>query len=132
MKKTILLLLLPFQLLAQSGHQHQALLSVIQSFAETSAVTGREQEAAAYIKALFEKGICKEDRLGNLELTIGSADHDQDTEVLDGVRQCAGRAPRACVRDDGHVLEVASWREARGDGGGGPNGCVGYMTACAK
>ncbi len=72
MKKTILLLLLPFQLLAQSGHQPQALLSVIQSFAETSAVTGREQEAAAYIKALFEKGICKEDRLGNLVLTIGS------------------------------------------------------------
>ena len=72
MKKAILLLLLPFQLLAQSGHQPQALLSVIQSFAETSAVTGREQEAAAYIKALFEKGICKEDRLGNLVLTIGS------------------------------------------------------------
>lgn len=48
------------------------LLSVLKTFSQTSAVTGREDEAAEYIASLFADGAFKKDKLGNLVLTIGS------------------------------------------------------------
>lgn len=72
MKKLFTLLALPLSLFAQPTGFNNSLLPAIQSFANTSAVTGREEEAINYINALFEKGICKKDKLGNLVISIGS------------------------------------------------------------
>ena len=72
MKKIIPFLVLPLFLFAQQPTTNQSLLPAIQSFAQTSAVTGREETAAKYIAALFEKGICKKDKLGNVVITIGT------------------------------------------------------------
>ncbi|MEO7531720.1 MAG: M20/M25/M40 family metallo-hydrolase [Sediminibacterium sp.] len=77
MKRIFFLLFLPFQLFSQQTSLNNSLLPAIQSFASTSAVTGREEEAANYINALFEKGICKKDKLGNLVITIGSGSPKQ-------------------------------------------------------
>ena len=77
MKKTLLFLFFPLQLFAQKTDITNTLLPVIKAFANTSAVTGREEEAAKYIQALFEKGICKKDKLGNLVITIGSGSPKQ-------------------------------------------------------
>lgn len=44
----------------------------MQAFSKTSAVTGREEEAAAFVESLFAAGTFKKDRLGNLTLTLGS------------------------------------------------------------
>jgi putative aminopeptidase FrvX len=57
---------------AQVADNDKLLLSNIASFSKTSAVTGREEEASTFVNALFEKGICKQDKLGNLVITIGS------------------------------------------------------------
>ena len=77
MKKIFIFLAFPFSLFAQKTEINNTLLPAIQSFANTSAVTGREEEAANYIQALFEKGVCKKDKLGNLIITIGSGSPKQ-------------------------------------------------------
>lgn len=46
--------------------------SILASYAKTSAVTGREEEAAEFIQSLFATGIVKKDNLGNLVITVGS------------------------------------------------------------
>ena len=48
------------------------LLSIVQSFCKTSAVTGREDEATQFVQALFKAGTFKKDKLGNLVLVIGN------------------------------------------------------------
>lgn len=48
------------------------LLSVLQTFSKTSAVTGRENEVADYISSLFAAGTLRKDKLGNLVLILGS------------------------------------------------------------
>ena len=77
MRKYLLFLLFPLQLFAQKADINNTLLPVIKAFANTSAVTGREEEAANYVQALFEKGVCKKDKLGNLVITIGSGSPKQ-------------------------------------------------------
>ncbi len=77
MRKSFLLLIFPLQLFAQKTDINNTLLPVIKAFANTSAVTGREEEAANYVQALFEKGVCKKDKLGNLVITIGSGSPKQ-------------------------------------------------------
>ncbi len=77
MRKFLLFLFFPIQLFAQKTDINNTLLPVIKAFANTSAVTGREEEAANYIQALFEKGVCKKDKLGNLVITIGSGSPKQ-------------------------------------------------------
>jgi len=74
MKKIIFFLILcSFQnAFAQLSEQQQNILTSITAFAKTSAVTGREEEARSFVNNLFEKGICKQDKLGNLVITIGS------------------------------------------------------------
>nr|MBC7611918.1 M28 family peptidase [Pseudopedobacter sp.] len=73
MRKIILsLVLTTFSTLTFAQYNTQQMLSVVQSFSKTSAVTGREQEAALFLKSLFADGTFKEDRLGNLVLTLGS------------------------------------------------------------
>lgn len=57
---------------AQLSDNDKLLLSNIESFSKTSSVSGREEEARNFINALFEKGICKQDKLGNIIITIGS------------------------------------------------------------
>jgi putative aminopeptidase FrvX len=70
---TILLaVFLPLGILAQSPALDVELLSLIQSFSKTSAVTGREEEASAFVESLFAAGTFKKDRLGNLTITLGS------------------------------------------------------------
>lgn len=65
-----LLIGLSFALKAQSNSTD--LLSLVQSYCKTSAVTGREDEARVFIQSLFEQGTFKQDKLGNLILTLGS------------------------------------------------------------
>lgn len=73
MKKIWVLSLLFFhQSTAQLSPTQEALLKNIVSFAQTSSVTGREEEARRFIHQLFEEGICRQDKLGNLVITIGS------------------------------------------------------------
>ncbi|HVZ24464.1 MAG TPA: hypothetical protein VG842_00315, partial [Sediminibacterium sp.] len=60
------------QSMAQLSPTQEALLKNIVSFSKTSAVSGREEEARSFISQLFEKGVCREDKLGNLVITIGS------------------------------------------------------------
>lgn len=68
----IILLFFVYASKAQVSNKEKLLLSNIESFSKTSAVTGREEEARTFIHALFEKGICKQDKLGNIIITIGS------------------------------------------------------------
>jgi hypothetical protein len=74
MKKIgFLLLFFTFQkVFSQNVEEQKNLLFSISEFSKTSAVTGREEEARDFIQHLFEKGICKQDRLGNMIITIGS------------------------------------------------------------
>lgn len=72
MRKLFMLLALPLSLFAQTTEFNNTLLPAIQSFANTGAVTNREEEAINYINVLFEKGICKKDKLRNLVISIGS------------------------------------------------------------
>jgi putative aminopeptidase FrvX len=69
MTRSIFFLLLLF--VVSSLQAQSPLMKSLQSFARTSAVTGREDEASAYISALFPEGVCKKDRLGNIVITIG-------------------------------------------------------------
>ncbi len=61
-----------FDTSAQSIASDSDLLNLIESFSKTSAVTGREAEASAYLESLFTAGTFKKDKLGNLTLTLGS------------------------------------------------------------
>ncbi len=75
MKKNLLVLLLVVCSLVakgQPGPSDTQLLKLIQNFSKTSAVTGREDEAAAFVESLFVDGTLKKDKLGNLVLTLGS------------------------------------------------------------
>jgi putative aminopeptidase FrvX len=72
-----LLLLLSLLLLTkisngQTGITNNYLLNVTLDFSKTSGVSGREEEAAAYVASLFAKGTLKKDKLGNLILSVGS------------------------------------------------------------
>lgn len=67
-----LFILLSKLLNAQTSITNANLLNLALDFSKTSAVTGREEEAAAYVNSLFNKGILKKDKLGNLILSIGS------------------------------------------------------------
>lgn len=46
--------------------------ALLQAYARTSAVTGREEEASRFVQALFKAGALQRDRLGNLVLVLGS------------------------------------------------------------
>lgn len=73
MKKIgILLLFFVHQSKAQLSDNQKLLVSNVESFSKTGSVTGREEEAGSFVNALFEKGICKQDKLGNLIITIGN------------------------------------------------------------
>jgi putative aminopeptidase FrvX len=48
------------------------LATLVQSFSRTSAITGREDEAAQFVQSLFQTRTFKKDRLGNIVLTIGN------------------------------------------------------------
>lgn len=68
------LFIIPFFLcaihvIAQSDNNE--LLNLIHTFSKTSSVSGREIEAAQFVQSLFAAGTFKQDRLGNLVLTIG-------------------------------------------------------------
>ncbi|AQG80906.1 M28 family peptidase [Spirosoma montaniterrae] len=62
--------LLTLNVNAQSSNNE--LINSIESISRTSAVSGREDDAAQFVRALFKAGTFKQDRLGNLILTIGS------------------------------------------------------------
>ena len=66
----ILLTQVPIILNAQS--KGSELLSLVQSFSQTSAVTGREDEATQFVQSLFKAGTFKKDKLDNLILITGS------------------------------------------------------------
>ena len=67
-----ILILIAFCASAQQNQKKVNLIENLFEFSKTSAVTGREEQAALYIKSLLEDADLKEDRLGNLVLTIGS------------------------------------------------------------
>jgi putative aminopeptidase FrvX len=46
--------------------------ALLQAYARTSAVTGREEEASRFVQSLFKAGALQHDRLGNLVLVLGS------------------------------------------------------------
>ena len=99
MRKLCILLLLPLSVCSQVSNISGSLLPTIQSFANTSAVTGREEEAANYIQALFGKGVCKKDKLGNLVITIGSGSPKQlFTAALDEPGYVISQ-----IQDDGYL-----------------------------
>lgn len=64
---TLLMLLSTWALSAQAQ-----LPALLQAYARTSAVTGREQEASRFVEQLFKAGILRRDRLGDLVLVLGS------------------------------------------------------------
>jgi putative aminopeptidase FrvX len=57
---------------AQLSNVQKSLLSNTFEFSKTSAVTGREEEAIHFVKNLFEQGVYKQDRLGNIIITLGN------------------------------------------------------------
>lgn len=65
------MLLVSTAAVSQSTDQNQ-LLQVVKEYCKTSAVSGREEEASAFIKSLFSSGELKTDKLGNLTMTFGS------------------------------------------------------------
>ena len=54
------------------GAVQAQLPALLQAYARTSAVTGREAEAARFVQSLFKPGTLQQDRLGNLVLVLGS------------------------------------------------------------
>lgn len=70
----IFLILISFNAISQQNQQTKNLIDNLYEFSKTSAVTGREKQAAQYIKSLLKNVDVKEDRLGNLILTIGSGE----------------------------------------------------------
>ena len=71
-KFVLFVVLLKISIISNAQTKDNKLLSLVQSFAKTSAVTGREGEAAQFVMSLFKTGTFKTDKLGNLILTIGS------------------------------------------------------------
>lgn len=45
---------------------------LLQAYARTSGVTGREEEASRFVESLFKAGTLQHDRLGNIVLVLGS------------------------------------------------------------
>lgn len=66
----VLLTLISLTLPAQS--KNKDMLTLLQSFCSTSAVTGRETEATQFVQSLFKAGSFKKNKLGNLILSIGN------------------------------------------------------------
>ncbi|AMR25797.1 hypothetical protein A0257_00945 [Hymenobacter psoromatis] len=64
---TLLILLSTCFLSAQAQ-----LPDLLQAYARTSSVTGREEEASHFVEQLFKTGTLRRDRLGNLVLVLGS------------------------------------------------------------
>ncbi len=66
--------LLAFLLLLSSwaATAQTQLPALLQAYARTSAVTGREQEASRFVEQLFKAGTLRRGRLGNLVLVLGS------------------------------------------------------------
>ncbi|QKG52818.1 M20/M25/M40 family metallo-hydrolase [Hymenobacter sp. BRD67] len=64
---TLFLLLIGWVRLAQAQ-----LPALLQAYARTSAVTGREAEASRFVQSLFKAGTLQQDQLGNLVLVLGS------------------------------------------------------------
>jgi len=66
--------LLAFLLLLSSwaATAQAQLPALLQAYARTSAVTGREQEASRFVEQLFKAGTLRRGRLGNLVLVLGS------------------------------------------------------------
>ncbi len=58
--------------LAQKAEPNANLIDQLYDFSKISSVTGREEQAAAYIQSLFPSGELKQDKLGNLILVLGS------------------------------------------------------------
>ena len=63
-----------FTSFAQNSKTNTNLIDHLSAYAKTSSVTGRETQARGYIQSLFNAGELKEDKLGNLVLTIGSGE----------------------------------------------------------
>lgn len=61
-----------FSLTLNAQSKDNELLSLVQSYSKTAAVTGREDEASQFVQSLFNAGTFKKDKLGNLVLVIGS------------------------------------------------------------
>lgn len=57
---------------SQTTTLQKDLSKAVIAFAKTSTVTGREEQAQIFIQKLFDKGICKQDKLGNIVLKIGT------------------------------------------------------------
>ena len=66
------LLCIHYVAFSQNNISQKELTNTIMAFSKTSSVTGREEQAQQFIKSLFDKGICRQDKLGNIILTIGS------------------------------------------------------------
>ncbi|MDE3253807.1 MAG: M28 family peptidase [Bacteroidota bacterium] len=67
-----LFLLFALSVGAQKNQSDDPLLQLVRAFAATSSVTGREGTAADFIQSLFPAGEIKQDKLGNLVMTLGS------------------------------------------------------------
>lgn len=57
---------------SQTKTYNQELLLSVKSLPKISFVSGREEQAALFIKSLFTKGTLEKDKLGNLILQLGS------------------------------------------------------------
>ena len=68
------LVFIAFTSFAQNSKTKTNLIDHLSAYAKTSSVTGRETQARGYIQSLFNAGELKEDKLGNLVLTIGSGE----------------------------------------------------------
>jgi putative aminopeptidase FrvX len=60
--------------LAQKNGGNTSLVDHLIEFSKTSSITGREEQAASYIQALFKNADLEKDKLGNLILTIGTGE----------------------------------------------------------
>lgn len=60
--------------LAQKNLGNTGLADHLIEFSKTSSITGREEQAASYIQALFKNSDLEKDKLGNLILTIGTGE----------------------------------------------------------
>jgi putative aminopeptidase FrvX len=52
-------------------------MNQLDEFSKTYSVTGKEEQATAYIQSLFPNGELKKDKLGNILLTTGSGQSKQ-------------------------------------------------------
>ncbi len=68
----MLLALLTCVSIGVSAQTADPLITLAHSYCYTSAITGREEEAREFIQSLFARGTFRQDKLGNLLLTIGS------------------------------------------------------------